>query len=158
MGIIMPETCWVNENKHLYLWHLVGSFLSYKILVSAPSKIHLKKLSSSAGLEIPSISWNLKVHYSIHNSQLLAHNLSQINPVHAPSYLLQNPLNIILPSTPMSSKCSRSFRSLPTQNSSIRLSSRPYVRADKTASRYGGKLRIYKICSRGQPTMCDPPA
>ena len=29
MGIIMPETCWVNENKHLYLWHLVGSFLSY---------------------------------------------------------------------------------------------------------------------------------
>ena len=29
MGIIMPETCRVNENKHLYLWHLVGSFLSY---------------------------------------------------------------------------------------------------------------------------------
>ena len=25
----MPETCSVNENKHLYLWHLVGSFLSY---------------------------------------------------------------------------------------------------------------------------------
>ena len=29
MGIIMPETCWVNEKKYLYLWHLVGSFLSY---------------------------------------------------------------------------------------------------------------------------------
>jgi len=25
----MPETCLVNENTHLYLWHLVGSLLSY---------------------------------------------------------------------------------------------------------------------------------
>ena len=54
--------------------------------------------------------WNLKVQYRIHKSQLLASNLSQINPVHTPFYLLQISFNIILPSTPVPSKCSLSFR------------------------------------------------
>jgi hypothetical protein len=59
--------------------------------VSAPGKMLLEKMSSSASQEIPCISWNLKVHYSIHNSELLAHNLSQANPVHAPSLFIAEP-------------------------------------------------------------------
>jgi hypothetical protein len=32
------------------------------------------------------------------------------------------------------------------------------LRMEETASRYEGQLRIYRISSRGQPTMGDPPA
>ena len=85
-------------------------------VISAPSnwtqQSHSEANSSSASQEIPSILWNPKIQYCIHNSP----PLSQVNAVLAsPSPILKIHFNIILPYMARSSEWSISLK-FPHQN------------------------------------------
>jgi hypothetical protein len=81
---------------------------------------------SSTSQEIPRILWKSEVPYRIHNSPPTTLILSQINPDPVPlTYCLKIHFKITFPSTPRSSKLSRSL-SLPHINP-VRNDSFPFV-------------------------------
>jgi len=96
-------------------WETGGS-LTYLLSYSLEQSPFWEANRFSASQEIPRDLWNLKVHYRNHMSPSPVPILSQIDPVHATSSrFLKIQLNIIFPSTLVSTKWSFSLR-FPHQN------------------------------------------
>ena len=89
----------------------VSNLLIYLLTHSTEQSPSWEANSFSASQEIPRILWNPKFHYRSHTCPPPVPILSQLDPVYTPTFhFLKIYFNIILPSTPGSSKWSLSFK------------------------------------------------
>ena len=97
-----------------HLWNV-----TYLLTYSMEQSPSWEAYRFSASQKFPCSLWNLNVDYCIYKFLSPIPILSQINPVHVPSFhFLKSHLNTILPSMPRSSKWSLSLR-LPHQKPSF---------------------------------------
>ena len=103
------------RQKHIWVMnlpvHKVRWPYLFTFLLASWSKVLLQRLTSPQLVKVPRILWNPKVHYRIHKCWPPVPIMSQLDPVHNPTFhSLKIHLNIILPFTPGSSKWSLSLR------------------------------------------------
>jgi hypothetical protein len=75
--------------KHLWIFSL---WLSNSVQLNTTREV----TTYAATRELPSISWNWKVHYRIHNSSPLIPMLSHANPVHINPFCLSKIQNTLI--------------------------------------------------------------
>jgi hypothetical protein len=104
---VMCHCVWSRHTSRMRRpWPELGCCAKQKYLLtySMEQKPFWQAHRSPASQEIPHTLGNPKVHYRIHKNQLPVPILNHINPVHAPPHFSKIHFNIILPSTPGSSK------------------------------------------------------
>lgn len=109
-------------------------------------------MRSVVSQERPSILWNPKVHYRVHNNPSLFPTLCHMNPLYTiASYILNAHSNIILPFTSVSSKWPLSLRVFPPNPACIFF---PAIHATCPGQQRQGKSYVFFCCVIERVILC----